>query len=962
MKLICISMLSLFFLISVSASDHTEADLLSRTRQLTFEGKRAGEGYYNADGSKMVFQSERSAENPFYQIFLMDLETGDTEHISPGYGKTTCSWVHPDGSKVLFASTHLDPDARKKQKEELEMRASGKERRYAWDYDETFDLFAKDLESGEIQRLTNAKGYDAEASYSPDGQYIAFSSNRHGYTEKLDPKEKDAFELDPSFMLDLYIMRADGSDLKRLTTTRGYDGGPFFSADGTRICWRRFSEDGATAEIYTMNLDGSDKRQLTKIGAMSWAPYYHPSGDYLIFTTNKHGFANFELYLVDAEGKKEPVRVTFTDGFDGLPVFSPDGKTLAWTNKRAGAGSQIFRAAWNHTKARELLGLTSGDALVSAVDMTQSHDGYDANDLRAHVEALASERMEGRMTGSEGGRMAADYVAGVFKALGLEPAGDNGTWFQEFPFVAGVSLGKKNILQLGETKFETDVDWRPLAFSQTGDIEAADVVFAGYGIEAPAAEGIEEYDSFVHLDVKDKWVLVFRFLPEDIDAKKRQHMNRHVGLRYKAMVARNKGARGLLIANGPNAETKSQLVKLTFDTSLSGTSIPALSISDKVLTALFEGSGKDPAALQAQLDKGEMVMGFPLEGKKLSSTVEIIREQRKGQNILARLNRGDKDGPSALAIGAHVDHLGRGEGGGSLARDDEQNAIHYGADDNASGVAGLLEIAQYLATQKKAGKLKMEHDVLFAAWSGEELGLLGSDYFADTYGGKKESDPLSPAIIAYLNMDMIGRLNENLVIQGLGSSPVWAGEVERRNAPVGLPIVTQQDSYLPTDATSFFLKEVPILSAFTGSHSDYHTPRDTAEKLDYDSMKDISRFMGLIARGLLKNPEIPKYQAMKKPESSGRRAVMRAYLGTIPDYAQGDIKGLKLSGVSADGPAQKAGMRGGDIIISLAGKKIENIYDYTYAIEALKIGEAVAVIVKRDGKDVTMELVPGSRQ
>jgi hypothetical protein len=316
-----------------------------------------------------------------------------------------------------------------------------------------------------------------------------------------------------------------------------------------------------------------------------------------------------------------------------------------------------------------------------------------------------------------------------------------------------------------------------------------------------------------------------------------------------------------------------------------------------------------------------------------------------------------------LVIGAHVDHLGRGEVTGSLARANEKNQIHNGADDNASGVAGLLEIAQYLSELHREGRLNAKRDVVFAAWSGEELGLLGSNYFAANWGGKDADAPLSPAVSAYLNMDMIGRLEKNLVLQGIGSSSIWKREIEQRNAPIGLSIVTQSDSYLPTDATSFFLKQVPILSAFTGSHEDYHSPRDDMEKLNYAGMEDIARFMSLVAVGLARADEAPDYKFMEKPEGQGRGgAVMRAYLGTIPDYAQGDLKGVKLSGVSKGGPADKAGVQGGDVIVALAGKVIENIYDYTYALEALKIGEPAEIKVQRDGKTLTLEIVPGSRQ
>jgi len=935
-----------------------EGALLSKTRQLTFEGRRAGEGYFSADGQWLVFQSEREEENPFYQIYLMDLETGDVQRVSPGHGKTTCAWVHPDKQKVLFASTHLDPEAKKKQKEELDFRASGKERRYSWDYDEHFDLFAYDLDSGDYARLTEARGYDAEGSYSPDGQWIAFASNRHAYTTSLSETDAETFERDKSYMMEIYIMPAAGGEPVRLTQTPGYDGGPFFSPDGKRICWRRFAPDGATAEIFTMNLDGSDQKQLTRLGAMSWAPYYHPSGDYLIFATNLHGFANFELYLVDKAGARKPVRVTETEGFDGLPVFSPDGQTLAWTsNRAANKTSQIFMASWNDAAARSLLGLDSAAAGVAPADLSTTNAGIDVDDLKHHVAELTAEPMAGRLTGTEGERLATEYVASVFAALGLEPAGDDGTFFQEFPFVAGVSLGDGNRLRIADTSYEVDRDWRPLAFSETGDITPTTVAFAGYGIQAPERDGQDEYDAFVHLDVKDKWVLVLRYIPADIEDARRQHLNRYASLRFKTMLARNKGARGLLVATGPQAKVKDELVQLQFDASLAGASIPVISISNEAAVALVAKAGKDLAELQKTLDAGDMVMGFDIDAV-VDAEIDIVQEQKTGRNVLARLRGDGGADAAAVAIGAHVDHLGPGVGG-SLARDDERGQIHHGADDNASGVAGMLEIAQYLSDQRERGRLKMKHDVLFGAWSGEELGLLGSNYFAENFAGGSGPDSLRPGIAAYLNMDMIGRLDQNVVIQGLGSSPYWAGEIERRNAPIGLPIVTQKDSFLPTDATSFYVKGVPILAAFTGAHSDYHTPRDTAEKLNYEGMKDIARFMGLIARGLLSSGDAPEYLAMTKPESPGRG--LRAYLGTVPDYAQGDVAGVKLSGVGKNGPAEKAGVRGGDIIVELAGKKIENIYDYTFAIEAVKVGESTTIVVIRGDERLKFTIVPASR-
>jgi Tol biopolymer transport system component len=980
-----------------------ELRLIGNARQLTFEGRRAGEGYFSQDGRRMVFQSERDPANPFFQIFLLDLETGDVERVSPGHGKTTCAWIHPDDRRVLFASTHEDVQAEEKQQQELETRAAGKERRYSWDYDENFDLYVYDRETKSYRNLTQTLGYDAEGCYSPDGSKIVFASNRSAYAEPLDEKRKALFEIDKATFNEIYICDADGSNVQRLTHTFGYDGGPFFSPDGQRICWRRFSTDGATAEIMTMNIDGSDQRQLTNLGAMSWAPFYHPSGEYLIFTTNKHGFANFELYLVDVEGQHEPVRVTYTDGFDGLPTFSPDGNQLAWTsNRTSNQQSQIFLATWNHDEALQLLRGTSGDSdvtgdssrQVATASLQSTTEDFSPDDILKHVDYLCRQELQGRLTGSPGEKQATAYVAAYLDGLGFQPAGDDGGWFQEFEFTSGVALGDNNELNWGADGYQVDVDWRPLAFSKTGAVDAAEVVFAGYGIVAPKDEDEDneagaEYDSYVHLDVKDKWVMVFRYMPDDISAERRQHLSRYSHPRFKAMVARDRGARGLIIVSGPRSKVKQQLLPLRFDGSLAGASLPVISVTDRLAEQWLAAADKQLDRLQARLDTGEPVMGVAIPDHLLSATISIQRVKKQGRNVLGRLPVNDGQMSEQLVmVGAHIDHLGRGGGGSSLAKEDEANQIHVGADDNASGVAAILEMAQYLAASKRGGNFSPRRDVIFAAWSGEELGLLGSSHFAkrlaelqvttpaqpadhadagpreDSDGpsdNAKQANSLYPGIAACINLDMVGRLEKKLVLQGIGSSPTWSSVIERRNVPVGLPITLQQDSYVPSDASTFFSRGVPSLTAFTGSHSEYHTPRDTPDKLNYDGAAQIARLMALIVRELAESEDAPQFVPQLASESNRPRARMRAYLGTIPDYAEADVSGVMLSGVSGGGPAGKAGVQGGDVIVELAGKKIENIYDYTYAIEALKIGDPVKMVVLRNDKRVTLEVTPGSR-
>jgi Peptidase family M28/PDZ domain/PA domain len=592
-----------------------------------------------------------------------------------------------------------------------------------------------------------------------------------------------------------------------------------------------------------------------------------------------------------------------------------------------------------------------------------------AEDLRQHIAYLASEQMEGRLTGTQGEHRATDYVAATFQAIGLIPAGDHGTFFQAFEFTAGVSLAAGNQLTARRSaaspplRYALDRDWRPLAFSRTGSFAPAPVVFAGYGLVAPAADGFEAYDAFAGLDVAEKWVLVLRYLPEEISPEQRQHLASFAHLRHKAMVARDRGARGIIVVSGPNARVKEPLVELSWETTLAGTSIAALSITDAVAEQWLQRTGHDLKTLQDALDTGTPQQGFPLSDLTLGAAIDIRYEKRVGRNVLACLNAAERAGESLVIIGAHADHLGRGHGTTSLARGEEKGLIHYGADDNASGVGGVLEIAHYLADLKAKGQLPLQRDLLFAAWSGEELGLLGSTHFTRTFGeAPSEPASLAPQVVAYLNMDMIGRLDKTLMLHGVGSSSMWRDEIDRANATIALPISLHDDSYVASDAAAFYLKGVPILNAFTGAHEDYHTPRDTANRINYAGTERIARLMAFLARSLATHPDALDYRAMAQPERPVRRANVRVYLGTIPDYSQAQVSGLKVSGVIQGGPAEQAGVQSGDVIVELAGKAIENIYDYTYTLNVMKAGIPATVVVQRGQERLTLIVTPGSRE
>lgn len=934
-----------------------EARFFSQARQLTYEGRRAGEGYFGADGQAMVFQSEREPGNPFFQIYHLDLTTGDSRRVSPGIGKTTCSFLRPDGKTVLFASSHLDPEAEAKQQAEFALRTEGRARRYAWDFDPHMDIFTAAPDGSGLERLTTSEGYDAEGAYSPDGKKIVFTSLRGAYpASELGEEDRKQLEADPSYFGDIYIMNADGTDQQRLTNAPGYDGGPFFSADGERIIWRRFAEDGATVDVYTMRVDGSDERRLTDFESMSWAPFFHPSGEYAVFASDKHGRANFELFLVDADGLRTPVRVTFTDGFDGLATFSPDGRRLSWTSNRTADGtSQIFLADWNHNAALAALAASPlrAPAAGAAADLN----------MRAVVEFLASDDLEGRLTGSPGARRAADHIARHFAELGLAPLAGGDGFFHPFHFTAGMeTIPAQTSLAAADRAFQVETNFRPLSFSADGEV-SGEVVFAGYGLSVPGPLGTG-YDSFANLDLTDKIALVLRYVPERVDAKRRQQLNRYAGLRYKALLARERGAKAILVATGPNSPNAGALAPMRFDNSLADSGIVALSVDLAVAEHLFAASGKDLAATQTALDQEapHFQGGFPL-GVAATARVGIKRIEKQDRNVVGLLPptpphaEGEQPPPEEyMLVGAHYDHIGRGAIG-SLADKNEQGEIHNGADDNASGTALVLRLAQLLSQASQASQAEARRrGIVFALWSGEELGLVGSSRFV--------ANPPLPLdkVVAYLNFDMVGRLRDNrLIVQGVGSSNLWRRLIERRNVPAGFHLTLQDDPYLPTDSTAFYPQNVPVLSFFTGSHKDYNRPSDDADTLNYQGMERIATFAAALLRDVANRAERPDYVRVERAAGQGSRDSMRAYLGTVPDYAT-EAAGVKLSGVRGGGPADKAGLRGGDVIVEFDGQAIANIYDYTYALDAVRIGKPVRVVVMRDGERLAVSVVPEARE
>ena len=971
-------------------ADAPERDrFISRARQLTYEGRRAGEGYFSPDGRKIVVQTERCPGNPFFQIYTLDLETGRSRLVSPGVGRTTCSYFRPRADEVMFASTHLDPQAKEKQKTEYRERESATGHRKRWVYDEHYDIFSTDSRGRNMRRLTSALGYDAEGAYSPDGKLIVFASNRHAYPpEKLAPDQRELWDKDRAHLCEIYVMNADGSDQHRLTDWMGNDGGPFFTFDGQRIIWRHFDESGMLADVYTMKLDGTGRRRLTEFKCMSWAPYMHPSGEYAIFTSNKLGFANFELFIVDALGEKTPVRITYTDGFDGLPVFAPDGKTFSWTTSRSSSGpgtAQLFLADWDHKAALTAirnapprgtpeptpdLGVAT-DSGWEASGLPQPKPGLETaitrDDLYEHVSYLASDKLEGRMTGTEGTRLAAEYIAARFKEAGLEPLGDNGTYFQEFTFPAGVELVReKNSLSydLGPHVPKTDSlhvekDFRPLSFTTDDSVDGG-LVFAGYGLVVPEDQGRPKYDSYAGLDVKDKIVLVLDDVPQKLSTEQRIRFTHYSGPRYKAMQAKQRSAKGFLLVVGPNTPGAGELLPLSRSASDAG--IVAASITVDAADGMLRLTGKTLGELQTMLDGSETPGEAKVDTASVTLGLRTHLERKEGRcrNVVALLpGTGDDDtADEHVMLGAHYDHIGHGEAGGSRAHSDEVGQIHNGADDNASGTATVLELATTLADARKRDRSERpQRGVIFACWSGEEIGIVGSTHFA-----RHAPCPLG-RISAYVNFDMVGRLRDGrLILQAVGSSSAWRGLLERVNVVEPLNLRLQADPYLPTDTTAFYPAGIPVLSFFTDVHDDYNRPTDDADTLNYAGTEKIARFARHLATDLARTAKAPSYAEVKRAKPAGGGGRRRVYTGTIPDFAASDAPGMKISGVGGGSPAEKAGLKVGDVIIKFAGQEIRGLEDYAAVLGAVKPNEPVEIVVIRDKQKVTLQITPTVRK
>ncbi|MFN3651762.1 MAG: M28 family peptidase [Armatimonadota bacterium] len=571
---------------------------------------------------------------------------------------------------------------------------------------------------------------------------------------------------------------------------------------------------------------------------------------------------------------------------------------------------------------------------------------------------LASPELEGRESGQKGNALAADYLARRFKAAGLKPAGEKGTYYQRFPVFTGVRLGNGNALEFrvdGETRrLELGEQFAPLAFSGNGSA-GAPVVFAGYGISKPELG----YDDYAHLDVKGKIVVVLRHTPDNDDEGK---FGPFAQLTYKTMTAREKGAAGILLLTGPLSEVKEDLgvdpapngqglPRLRYGLASGSTDcgIPAAFVSAAQVDELLAGSGKKLRDLQLTMAHGQPA-SFPLEGATARVTVRVERQTAPTRNVIGLLEGSDpKLKHEVVVVGAHFDHLGHG-GAHSLSGNGKPE-IHHGADDNASGTAGLLELAQYFGANRK----KLGRSVLFMGFSGEEMGLLGSNYWT-----KHPTIPLE-RVVAMVNMDMVGRLKDDTFwVIGGGTSPAWKGLLDQVNAKHRFQMkVGGRSGFGGSDQQSFYAKGIPVLFFFTGVHADYHKPSDTWEKVNADGAARLFQFVADSVERVSRLAERPAFTRSAEEEQAPGPG-FRVYLGTIPDYAE-EVEGVMLQGVREGSPAEKAGIRGGDVLVEFDGKKIRNVQEYTVVLSTARPNVPVKIVVLRKGERIELSITPAAR-
>jgi Tol biopolymer transport system component len=554
--------------------------------------------------------------------------------------------------------------------------------------------------------------------------------------------------------------------------------------------------------------------------------------------------------------------------------------------------------------------------------------------IETDIRTLAAPNMEGRGLGTKGIGLAANYIEQRLSAIGLQPAFGK-SYRQQFPVKIGVSLGSANKLD----GVAAD-DWTPLGFSSAGAFSGP-LAFVGYGIDA-APLG---YNDFAGVDLKGKVALMLRYEPQEKDDTSKfdgRKPSRWSALRYKVLQARERGAVAVIFATGPlQDEGKDKLPPLVNDGPESPAGIPVL----QVKTSVAQRWVGDLMTWQKQID-ADLKPRSRILGMKIRGVADVKPQFENGENIAGILPGRGALANQVVVLGAHYDHLGYG-GQGSMKPN--VHAIHPGADDNASGDAVVMAIAERL--RHELNDVPNRRTIVVALFSGEEVGLAGSSWFVS-------HPPLASPVIAMINLDMVGMMKDNrLIVFGSDSAPQWKEVVTQATEFAKLNVTSSGDGYGPSDQTSFYAKQIPVLHFFTGAHDRYHTPEDVADALNYAGMERVADFGTNVMTNLAEGGVTPQYaRAASAPAMEGDSRGYGAYLGTVPDYSAmaETMGGVLLADVRPGSPADKGGIKGGDRIVGIGGTRIENLYDMSYALQDHKPGDTVDVVVMRGGTKTTL--------
>lgn len=594
-----------------------------------------------------------------------------------------------------------------------------------------------------------------------------------------------------------------------------------------------------------------------------------------------------------------------------------------------------------------LMALTALFALLAALPSPAEETGDAVNDpaitageIMSHIKYLSSDGLEGRETGTAGSEAAARYIERIFEESGIGPAGDGGTYFQKFPISPKIGLGKSNYFYISikgkKEGLMPGVDYAPLGIKENG-LRAGELVFAGYGISAPELG----YDNYRGLDTRGKIVLALRYAPPGLDRRGRYY--EYSSLRYKIATAMEKGARAVIFTTPTTRSEEEDITSAALDTPPAVRGMQAIIVRRDVAEEILEASGNSLGDLEEAL-AGEEGSPLPLAGTRAEIKTELVRGRDSASNVVGYIEgRDPKVRGQVIVIGAHYDHLGR------RAYEGTTDDIYNGADDNASGVAGLLELAEYFAS---AGG-RPRRSLVFAAFSGEEKGTLGSTYFVANRGRAPGR------IVAMVNLDMIGRLRWNsLAVFGWTSWPAWRPLADAACSSAGLEANYGVMAPGPSDESAFEMNGIPAVTLSTGVHGDYHTPYDEWTKINPDGAAAVLRAAAALVDYLASAGEAGEFpgDAFAGDGLSGDGV----YIGALPDYSGGG-PGVTLLGVVEDSPAAQAGLETGDRVVTVSGKEISGIEDYVRAVKGLHPGERIQVIAERQGRPVSASLVPGKR-